>query len=50
MAAILLARRLAAGGFLPSGAHTSTGLLALESFGPEFARWSMVTDVVEEAA
>ncbi|KQO24705.1 saccharopine dehydrogenase [Acidovorax sp. Leaf76] len=49
MAAILLARRLAAGNPLPLGAHTSTGLLALESFAPEFERWGMVTDVVEEA-
>nr|WP_255593698.1 saccharopine dehydrogenase NADP-binding domain-containing protein [Acidovorax sp. sic0104] len=50
MATILLARRLAAGNPLPVGAHTSTGLLALESFAPEFARWGMVTDVVEEPA
>jgi hypothetical protein len=48
MAAILLARRLAAGHPLPAGAHTSSGLLALESFAPEFAKWGMVTDVVEE--
>ena len=48
MAAILLARRLAAGDPLPVGAHTSTSLLALASFAPEFAKWGMVTDVVEE--
>ncbi|WP_370627879.1 saccharopine dehydrogenase NADP-binding domain-containing protein [Acidovorax sp. sif0715] len=50
MAAILLARRLAAGHPLPTGAHTSTGLLPLEAFAPEFARWGMQTDVVEEPA
>ena len=49
MATILLARQLAAGQALPTGAHTSTGLLPLESFTPEFAKWSMVTDTVEEA-
>lgn len=48
MAAILLARHLAAGQPLPIGAHTSTGLLPLEAFAPEFAHWGMVTDVVEE--
>ena len=49
MAAILLARRPASGNALPIGAHTSTSLLTLESFAPEFAKWGMVTDVVEEA-
>lgn len=49
MAAILLARQLAAGQTLPTGAHTSTGLLPLAAFAPEFAKWGMVTDVVEEA-
>lgn len=48
MAAILLARQLAAGQPLPRGAHTSTSLLPLEAFSPEFAKWGMVTDVVEE--
>lgn len=48
MAAILLARQLAAGQPLPTGAHTSTSLLPLEAFAPEFAKWGMVTDVVEE--
>lgn len=48
MAAILLARQLAAGQPLPRGAHTSTSLLPLEAFAPEFAKWGMVTDVVEE--
>ncbi len=49
MAAILLARQLAAGQTLPTGAHTSTSLLPLSAFAPEFAKWGMVTDVVEEA-
>ena len=49
MAAILLARQLAAGHALPPGARTSTGLLPLEAFVPEFDRWGMVTDTVEEA-
>ena len=49
MAAILLARQLAAGQTLPTGAHTSTGLLPLAAFAPEFAKWGMVTDIVEEA-
>ncbi|MET3178136.1 UNVERIFIED_ORG: saccharopine dehydrogenase-like NADP-dependent oxidoreductase [Variovorax guangxiensis] len=50
MAAILLARRLANGdSALPVGAHACMSLLALPEFEPEFARWGMVTDVVEEA-
>ena len=49
MATILLARQLAAGQALPTGAHTSTGLLPLAAFAPEFAKWGMVTDTVEEA-
>ncbi len=48
MAAILLTRQRAAGQPLPTGAHTSTSLLPLEAFAPEFAKWGMVTDVVEE--
>lgn len=48
MAAILLARQLAAGHPLPIGATTSTGLLPLAAFGPEFARWGMVTDTLAE--
>lgn len=50
MAAILLARRLARGEALPVGAHACAGLLTLAEFEPEFARWGMVTDVVDEAA
>lgn len=48
MAAILLARQLAVGQPLPTGAHTSTSLLPLSAFAPEFAKWGMVTDIVEE--
>lgn len=48
MAAILFARRLAAGQALPTGAHTATGLLALSDFAGEFSRWGMVTDIVDE--
>ncbi|WP_298209191.1 saccharopine dehydrogenase NADP-binding domain-containing protein [Acidovorax sp.] len=48
MATILLARQLAAGQSLPTGAHTSTSLLPLGAFAPEFAKWGMVTDVLEE--
>ena len=49
MAAIVLARKLAAGDAMLPGAHTAAGLLSLGEFAPEFARWGMVTDVVEEA-
>ncbi|NVM89325.1 saccharopine dehydrogenase-like NADP-dependent oxidoreductase [Variovorax sp. SG517] len=50
MAAILLARRFAKGeATLPVGANACMGLLALPEFEPEFARWGMVTDIVEEA-
>ena len=50
MAAILLARRLAHGQALPAGAFACMGLLQLAEFEPEFARWGMVTDILEEAA
>ncbi|WPG37712.1 saccharopine dehydrogenase NADP-binding domain-containing protein [Variovorax sp. EBFNA2] len=50
MAAILLARRLAHGDALPVGAHACAGLLTLPEFDPEFARWGMVTDVIDEAS
>lgn len=49
MAAILLARKLAVGHALPTGARPCMGLLTLEDFAPEFARWGTLTDVVEEA-
>lgn len=48
MAAILLARRLARGEALPTGAHACMGMLRLEDFQPEFERWGMETDVVQE--
>ncbi len=50
MAAILLARKLARGGALPVGAHACVGLLQLAEFEPEFARWGMVTETVDEVA
>lgn len=51
MAAILLARRLARGdAALPAGAMPCAGLLALEQFAPEFARWGMATDVLDDQA
>ncbi len=49
MAAVLLAQRLAAEERMPPGARVCMGLLALEEFAPQFARWGMLTDVVEEA-
>jgi len=48
MAAILLARRLAAGEAMAPGAQACLGQLALAEFAPEFARWGMQTDIVEE--
>ncbi len=48
MAAILLARRLAHGGALPLGAQACLGLLTLDDFAPEFERWGMVVEVIEE--
>lgn len=50
MAAILLARRLAAGDAPFAGARTATGILELAEFHPEFARWGMVTDTLDETA
>lgn len=49
MATILLARKLAAGVPMETGAFTAAGLLSLHEFEPEFARWGMVTDIVDEA-
>lgn len=49
MATILLSRRLAAGDAPAAGAFTAAGLLPLHEFAPEFARWGMVTDIVDEA-
>lgn len=48
MAAILLARRLATGEAMAPGARACVGLHTLEDFAPEFAKWRMVTDVVDE--
>ena len=49
MAAILLARRFARGeAALPLGAMPCAGLLALDEFAPEFARWGMSTDVLSD--
>lgn len=50
MAAILLARRLACGEALPAGAMPCVGLLSLEAFEPEFARWGMSSELVTEQA
>lgn len=48
MAAILLARRLARGDkSVVAGARPCMGLLSLDEFAPEFARWGMVCDLVE---
>ena len=48
MAAILLARRIASGQLTELGAHTCMGRLSLADFEPEFAKWGMLTEVVEE--
>ncbi|HJR72928.1 MAG TPA: saccharopine dehydrogenase NADP-binding domain-containing protein [Luteimonas sp.] len=48
MAAIVLARKLASGDAMEPGAFTAAGLLSLGEFQPEFAKWGMMTDVVEE--
>lgn len=49
MASILLARRLARGESMAAGAYPCVSRHALADFGPEFAKWGMVTDVVQEA-
>lgn len=48
MAAILLARRLTRGEGLAPGARACMGELALFEFAPEFSRWNMRTEVLEE--
>jgi saccharopine dehydrogenase-like NADP-dependent oxidoreductase len=48
MAAILLARRIARGEPMPAGARPCLSLLRLQEFEPEFARWGMTTEVLEE--
>jgi saccharopine dehydrogenase-like NADP-dependent oxidoreductase len=50
MAAILLARKLARGERLPTGAFPCMHYLRLADFEPEFTRWGMVTDTIEEVA
>jgi saccharopine dehydrogenase-like NADP-dependent oxidoreductase len=48
MAAILLARRLAAGEPMTHGAYACMSMIKLVDFAPEFAKWGMLTDMVEE--
>jgi hypothetical protein len=48
MAAISLARRLAAGESMQPGARPCVGLHTLGEFTTDFSKWGMVTDVVEE--
>jgi hypothetical protein len=48
MAAILLARRFARGDVPPAGARACCGLPVLPEFETEFARWHMVTDVIDD--
>lgn len=50
MAAILLARRFAAGDVPQPGARVCMGVLRLAHFLPELERWRMMTDLIEEAA
>lgn len=45
MAAILLARRIGAGSLAEAGAHTSTSMLKLADFAPEFEKWNMVAEL-----
>jgi hypothetical protein len=47
MAAILVARRILSGESLPAGAAPCAGLLTLQDFAPEFARWNIHTDIRE---
>jgi hypothetical protein len=49
MPATLLARRLAAGTAFEPGARVCIGTLSLHDFAPEFARWGMQTDIVDES-
>ena len=50
MAAILLARRLAASADLGVGAHACIGMVQLDEFAPEFDKWGMTTEVEEITA
>jgi hypothetical protein len=49
MAAILLARRIAAGRAPAPGASACVGLLGLPEFEPMFAQWQMRTRIEEVA-
>ena len=49
MAAVLLAERIARGDAPEPGARPCMGLLRVADFAPEFARWAMAVDVVDEA-
>ena len=49
MSAIILARRLARKEITDVGAYTAVGWVALSDFTPEFEKWHMLTDVVEES-
>jgi hypothetical protein len=48
MAAVILARRLARGDAAPPGAAPCVGLVTLAEFEPEFRRWGMVTEIVDQ--
>jgi hypothetical protein len=50
MAAVLLARRMAGGKAVQSGAHACMGMLALAEFAPLFERWGIRTRIEECAA
>jgi len=50
MPAILLARKLAAGGIAQRGAFACTGFLSLPEFEREFAHWRITTVVREQSA
>ena len=50
MAAILLARQLAEGSKCLQGLGPAPACSPLNAFAPEFAKWGMQTDVVEENA
>jgi hypothetical protein len=50
MPAILLARKLAKNDLPARGAMPCMGLLTLDEFAPEFARWGITTEFGEEAA
>jgi hypothetical protein len=49
MPAVILARRLARGEPPPPGASPCAGLVSLAELEPEFRRWGMVTETLDEA-